>query len=361
MSQYVVAVPFGIDPDTYKPGHQAAARRRLGLPRDASVALHLGRLTPIDKADWDTLLWLARQVSSCVPDFRLVIAGADRRGFASRLEAWVRHDGLSDHVAVFANVPDELIPCLYHASDVMLLVGDSAQETQGLAILEAMSSGVPVVAPDWDGYRDMVTSDVGALVDTYMYEGNVPFEIDGRLGDGGGLNVGLRLCASMDRGAAKEALIRLLRLPDVLKECGRCARKRVVAHFSEAQMVKRYLQVWRDAVTDRKAVRGLPPARSFWPDLTSCFAKAYASSQITDDSALALSGTILGEPMVPRGLEKLFDPELCADIVTALQRPRALGAIVEALSSPGRGRAYIRRHVLAMLKCGVVVPRRDIR
>ena len=45
---------------------------------------------------------------------------------------------------------------VWHAADLFVSPSDSIQETFGLAVLEAMACGLPVVASDWDGYRDIV-------------------------------------------------------------------------------------------------------------------------------------------------------------------------------------------------------------
>ena len=45
---------------------------------------------------------------------------------------------------------------VWHAADVFVSPSDNIQETFGLAVVEAMASGLPVVASDWDGYRDLV-------------------------------------------------------------------------------------------------------------------------------------------------------------------------------------------------------------
>jgi starch synthase len=42
------------------------------------------------------------------------------------------------------------------ASDVFLSLSDNIQETFGLTLIEAMAAGKPVIATDWDGYRDTV-------------------------------------------------------------------------------------------------------------------------------------------------------------------------------------------------------------
>ena len=61
---------------------------------------------------------------------------------------------------------------VWHAADVFVSPSDNIQETFGLAVVEAMASGLPVVASDWDGYRDLVVDgQTGFLVPTVMVEG----------------------------------------------------------------------------------------------------------------------------------------------------------------------------------------------
>ena len=53
------------------------------------------------------------------------------------------------------------------AADVAVSLVDNVQETFGLSVAEAMSAGLPIVASNWDGYRDSVRDGVdGFLVPT---------------------------------------------------------------------------------------------------------------------------------------------------------------------------------------------------
>ena len=61
---------------------------------------------------------------------------------------------------------------VWHAADIFSSLSDNIQETFGLVIVEAMACGLPVVASDWDGYRDLVTDgETGLLVPTLMVPG----------------------------------------------------------------------------------------------------------------------------------------------------------------------------------------------
>ena len=62
-------------------------------------------------------------------------------------------------------VSEELKRQALSAADLALSLVDNTQETFGLAVAEAMAAGLPVVASDWNGYRDLIRHGVdGYLV-----------------------------------------------------------------------------------------------------------------------------------------------------------------------------------------------------
>ena len=54
----------------------------------------------------------------------------------------------------------EVVRCCWAAADIFLSLVDNPQETFGLAPVEAMAAGLPVVVSDWDGYRYTVSDGV---------------------------------------------------------------------------------------------------------------------------------------------------------------------------------------------------------
>ncbi len=144
----VAVVPLGVDREAFRPRDRAAARAALasqGLATDdgTRVLLAVGRLEPLK--GFDILVRALAQLT--VPDeVVLWVAGGDERSAPerARLEAVAREVGCAARVRFLGAVPHEQLPTYYNAADVAVV--PSFYESFGLVALEAMASGVPVVA-----------------------------------------------------------------------------------------------------------------------------------------------------------------------------------------------------------------------
>ncbi|CAO0821436.1 hypothetical protein DFAR_2330023 [Desulfarculales bacterium] len=63
---------------------------------------------------------------------------------------------LAEKLHICKDFDSSLTPNLLTAVDIFVSPSDNLQETFGLAIIEAMAAGLPVVASDFSGYRDLV-------------------------------------------------------------------------------------------------------------------------------------------------------------------------------------------------------------
>jgi glycosyltransferase involved in cell wall biosynthesis len=153
---HVDVVRHGVDVAPRRPVDATAARARLGLGRGPIVGT-VGNMTP--KKDHETLLRAISLVRADVPDVRLVIIGTGPLDDALRRQ--VAGLGLGTAVVLAGSRAD--VPDLLPAFDVFAL--SSRFEGLPIALLEAMSTGLPCVATTVGGIPEVVTDDVdGVLV-----------------------------------------------------------------------------------------------------------------------------------------------------------------------------------------------------
>jgi glycosyltransferase involved in cell wall biosynthesis len=139
----------GIDLRTYCPGApDSGVRDRYGLRADRPVILYVGRLS--QEKGVDVLL---AAVARLTADAQVAIAG--RGPESGRLAAMADRLGLSKRVRFLGFVPDTDLPAIYRLADVFAI--PSRAELQSLATMEAMATGLPVVASDAYSLRELVS------------------------------------------------------------------------------------------------------------------------------------------------------------------------------------------------------------
>jgi glycosyltransferase involved in cell wall biosynthesis len=149
----------GVDTERLSPldaDGRARRRRELGLP-PGPLAVFSGRL--VTEKGLDGLLSAWPMVIAALPDARLLLVGeGDQRG---ALESQARQQGVADQVH-FHGASDDVGPIL-QAADLFVL--PSHAEGLPVALLEALACGLPAVATDVDGTRDVIADgETGRLV-----------------------------------------------------------------------------------------------------------------------------------------------------------------------------------------------------
>ena len=160
-------IPGGVDLDLFRPGDRSAARARLGFGAEW-VLLFVGRPAPIKGLE--TLLRaLARLKSDGFSQsrLRLVIVGGEqderRDDERARLRALADTLGISAWVDFRGPQLQPDLPEYYRAADLCLV--PSHHESFGMAALEAMACGAPVVASRVGGLAMMIQDGVtGVLI-----------------------------------------------------------------------------------------------------------------------------------------------------------------------------------------------------
>lgn len=156
----IEVVPTGIDTGVFGHGRNHRFREVLGIPRDAKVIGHVGRL-----AREKNLEFLSESVSACLkaaPDtvFLLVGEGDCREEMVELLTREVGERRVFDP----GRQGGSDLADAYAAIDCFAF--SSQSETQGMVLAEAMAAGTPVVALDGPGVREILQDgENGILLD----------------------------------------------------------------------------------------------------------------------------------------------------------------------------------------------------
>jgi glycosyltransferase involved in cell wall biosynthesis len=152
-------IPTGLALEHWSGGDGEGFRQCYGIAPDRPVLIHVGRVA--FEKNIDFLLRVLDRVRRALPDVLLVVSGD---GPARRkLEVLARRLSLEANV-LFVGYLDRrtaLLDC-YCAGDVFVFASNT--ETQGLVLLEAMASGVPVVSTAVMGTKDILACAQGALI-----------------------------------------------------------------------------------------------------------------------------------------------------------------------------------------------------
>jgi len=281
-------IPLGVDVDRFRPplaAERASARKHLGVEDDEVAILYVGRLShhakahpfPIFRGASEAALATGRRI-------HLILAG------------WAAHPAVEqafkDGARVFAaevktSIVDGRAPqnrrSVWEAADVFVSPSDNIQETFGLAVLEAMASGLPVVASDWDGYRDLVEhGKTGFLVPTAMVAASTATATARLLIGELDYDHFLAECSqatTVDVSAMAAALSKLLDDPELRRRMGAAGRDRAIKLFTWRSVISAFEELWLNQESERSAQARASAAPSRW--LGRDGPAAYPSPELT--------------------------------------------------------------------------------
>jgi glycosyltransferase involved in cell wall biosynthesis len=212
--EIVRRIANGIDPERY--AAVAAPVDNLGIRPEKSVVVCVGRLEP-----WKgqhVLLESFPEILKSFPDSVLLFVGpgaVNKPAYANQLRERAA-ELMVDDAIVFAG-PREDIPAVLAATDVAVVPTRTA-EPFGRTVVEAMAAGLPVVATDAGGPREIV--------------------LDGETGF---------LVPPGDVSALAGRIGWLLGHPEQARAMGQCGRERVRRHFALSRVVRELTSVLHEA------------------------------------------------------------------------------------------------------------------
>lgn len=258
-------IPLGVGTSRYTddPARRASLRARIGAAEEDVVILFLGRLSFHAKANPLPLVLAAERAASRTAR-RLHVLFVGQFPNALQERAFKGLGGFSSNVGVhFLSGADRaLVDEAWRGADVFASLSDNVQESFGLTVIEAMAAGLPVLASDWDGYRDTVRDGVtGILVPTLFAPAGVGAGLAEKHRAGretydhyiGAVALG----TAVDVEAAGAALARLADDQALRMRMGEAGRTAARERFDWKHVVRAHQELWAELADIRRGSPGL--------------------------------------------------------------------------------------------------------
>ncbi|MFN4293524.1 MAG: glycosyltransferase [Thermoflexales bacterium] len=216
------AAPLGIHADRFDTGDDDKSRRRAALRSQLLASAYAASAEPLVLLSVGRLRYykglddLIRAVPG-LPGVIVVIVGVGPMEAAWK--ALAQRLGVADRVIFVGEVSDEALPSYYHAADIYAIPANSRAEAFGIAILEAMAGGLPVIS-----------TEVGTATSWINQHGATGLVIPPR-----------------DPQAIVQA-VNTLRDAALRRTMGEAARRRVRAEFTLERMVARIEAVYDEVL-----------------------------------------------------------------------------------------------------------------
>lgn len=155
----VCVAPNGVDRSKFKPGSKNDARVALGISETQRILLYVGNFNVEKNVGVLIAAFAAASQGRSMPPALYLVGDGPQREY---LESLVAKAGIEENVHFLGRRPHEEIAQFYHAADHLGL--PSLREGCPNVVLEALASGLPIIASDVGGVPEIVTEEFGVLV-----------------------------------------------------------------------------------------------------------------------------------------------------------------------------------------------------
>ena len=220
-------IPNGIDSKRFEQPVPFDVHKWLGFPNDVRIIITVGNYHP--RKGHEKLIAAMKEIVKSEPGTRLVIVGRKTQALLPmikrlnvedvvRLTGPINFPGTSMCTSAEHQVSCDLLAALYQSSDVYVSAGmGEGAEGLSLALLEAMAAGLPVVATDISGNRDIVQDEKNGI-----------------------------LISATDEGTLSESILKLLDNRELAHQMGAQGKKTALT-YEWTEIAKCYLEVYEEA------------------------------------------------------------------------------------------------------------------
>lgn len=343
----LAVIPLGVvDSET---ADKQQSRQALGIGQGDIVLLYLGRLSPNTKADLYPLLLCFKQLlSENQQPLQLILAGGANPTEQALHQELINELSLQESVWLLCNFDPGLKSQLYAAADISVAPADNLQETFGISIVESMQAGLPVVASDLDGYRDLVDEGTtGFRIRTTWIDTLELTALEEIMGSDS-LQTLFAQAMAVDLQQLQQRLQQLIDSESLRHQLGANGRAKVQAHYLWSRVIADYETLWEQLQQQRQALPATTTGTAlFGNDYLNVFSH-YPTARIHAQQRLVL--TAAGRDCLSSGktppiysdVAMLLDQEWLSAALQRLQdesREWRLGELLSELGDTGnRGR-----------------------
>ena len=346
-------IPLGIHARRFTRIESARKRWRtkLGIADDAAVVLFFGRLSVHAKASPFQLAQALEIAAGKGARLEMIWCGwfADdfqQKSFMTTAKAMapsVRFHHLDGRAA-------DVRFSIWSAADIFCSLSDNIQESFGLTVIEAMAAELPVVAANWDGYRDAIEHGVtGALVDSYMPAvslADIAFRHLSGVDSYDSYIGGVSQFCLVNVEQTAHWIATLAADPALRRKLGTAARQAVSKNYDWGAVLPRYRALWDEQLTLLNKARAAGPKPSIaWHNYDPALAFAgFPSHRLNGGVSVAsgphfelweeivkMPGTIVNPHVLVRATEFTALRAAFAD-----GRPHTIEAVVKMFAEPIR-------------------------
>ena len=164
----VSIIPIGVDTNRFKVLDRAISRKYTRLPESKFIVIFVGNLDIHNyyKKGVEYLLNAVPLIRKDIPNIFVNLVGITDIETKNIINSICKDKDISDIVRISGNVSNKDLPRHYAASNVLVLPSVSKLEAFGIVLIEAMASGLPIVASNIPGVRAVVkSSKAGFLIE----------------------------------------------------------------------------------------------------------------------------------------------------------------------------------------------------
>ena len=169
----IEVIYVGVSVSRFSDGHilREDYRNELGISKDTTVLLFMGRFNR--EMGLHSILQMTPFLVDSDIDFHLILAGASGELVQPAYEYQSKYPS---NISIMNDIPFDLQPSLYAASDIVLAPSRDKHACMGVSIKEAMAAAVPVIASDSGGIPEAVMHNETGLIVPLLEDGENDIE-----------------------------------------------------------------------------------------------------------------------------------------------------------------------------------------